>query len=65
MSRPNCIILDEIDGIDGRASIEALLAIVKAPLPRRGAGGHQALALTRPLICICNDQVWYTHIVSV
>jgi len=28
-SRPNCIILDEIDGVDGRATIDALLAIIK------------------------------------
>lgn len=81
--RPNCIILDEIDGIDGRAPIEMLVALLKAPLPLRtekgafgtgkqgkraggtdssisGSGGakkgvNSGLALTRPLICICND----------
>jgi chromosome transmission fidelity protein 18 len=59
--RPNCIILDEIDGIDGRASIETLVNIVKAPLKSGSAGkgkksASHALALTRPLICVCNDQ---------
>ena len=32
-SRPNCIILDEIDGVDGRATIDALLAIIKVLPP--------------------------------
>jgi chromosome transmission fidelity protein 18 len=94
--RPNCIILDEIDGIDGRASIDALITIIKAPLKSAvatsgggkntsGRGGQKGdksgdrgdhdggaergdkggrgskmssngLALTRPLICVCNDQ---------
>jgi hypothetical protein len=58
--RPNCIILDEIDGIDGRAPIDALIQIIKAPLSTsRGVKGKKStgtsLALTRPLICICND----------
>jgi chromosome transmission fidelity protein 18 len=57
--RPNCIILDEIDGIDGKQSIDALLAIVKAPLnskANKGKRRSESLALTRPLICICNDE---------
>lgn len=54
--RPNCIILDEIDGIDGRGSIDALINIIKAPLGTgKGKKASSALALTRPLICICND----------
>ena len=60
-ARPNCIILDEIDGAEGKAAIEALLAIITAPLPQsagsggggRRKGGH---ALTRPMIVICNNQ---------
>ena len=55
---PNCIILDEIDGIDGRGSIELLLSVVNCPLgakrKKKATGG--AFPLTRPLICICNDQ---------
>ena len=62
--RPNCIIMDEIDGIDGRAPIDALVNIIKTPLSvdKKGkrsnsdtTGGKGSLALTRPLICICND----------
>eukprot|EP01038_Epipyxis_sp_PR26KG_P015121 gene15121-20348_t len=30
--RPNCIILDEIDGIDGRNSLDAIISIIKEPL---------------------------------
>ena len=56
VSRPNCIILDEIDGIDGRASIEALLAIVKAPLPRK----VHTLTLT-PIILATEQKIPYQH----
>lgn len=52
--RPNCIILDEIDGIDSRSSIEMLLKVINAPLHSKKK--TKPLALTRPLICICNDQ---------
>jgi DNA polymerase III delta prime subunit len=62
-ARPNCVILDEIDGIDGsRNALDVLTAIVKAPL-KAGAttsggktGKSATFPLTRPLICICNDQ---------
>lgn len=61
--RPNCIILDEIDGIDGRGPIEALIDIIKAPLKVEKKTGksssdslkNSVVPLTRPLICICND----------
>jgi hypothetical protein len=33
-AKPNCIILDEIDGAEGKAAIDALLAIINAPLPQ-------------------------------
>lgn len=58
-NRPNCVILDEIDGMDGRGPIDALVSIIKTPLQ---LGDHKKkslkgrIALTRPLICICNDQ---------
>lgn len=64
-SKPNCVILDEIDGIDGsRNALEGLINIIKAPLRSASstvAKGGKAAAmgvfpLTRPLICICNDQ---------
>jgi len=60
--KPNCIILDEIDGIDSRNTIEAIINIVKAPLyvkdKNKGKKGktNKATVLTRPMICICNDQ---------
>ena len=60
-SKPNCIILDEIDGMDGRQPIDALIAIAKTPLnankknPKRNSKNGN-IVLTRPIICICNDQ---------
>ncbi|TYZ57890.1 hypothetical protein PybrP1_004408 [[Pythium] brassicae (nom. inval.)] len=73
--KPNCIILDEIDGAmnggDGRTAIAAIQEIVSAPLPprksssagggsggkgKRAGGGASQHPLTRPMICICNDQ---------
>lgn len=62
--KPNCIILDEIDGAmnggDGRSAIAAIQEIVSAPLrPKKSSGkatGKNRHPLTRPLICICNDQ---------
>jgi chromosome transmission fidelity protein 18 len=64
-NKPNCIILDEIDGIDGRASIDALVSIINNPLRSitklndKKSGkkkSNKGIPLTRPLICICNDQ---------
>lgn len=68
--RPNCIILDEADGIDNTATIEMIVNMVKAPLrgdakstlnalgkkTKKGAApSSTATPLTRPIICICND----------
>ncbi|ETI54487.1 hypothetical protein F443_02694 [Phytophthora nicotianae P1569] len=61
--KPNCIILDEIDGAmngsDGKSAIEVIQEIVNAPLQRKKAAAKTAAKnrhpLTRPLICICND----------
>jgi chromosome transmission fidelity protein 18 len=61
-SRPNCVILDEIDGIDGsRNALDVLTNIIKAPLKSAAnaagsKGKGSTFPLTRPLICICNDQ---------
>ncbi|RHY32085.1 hypothetical protein DYB32_002879 [Aphanomyces invadans] len=66
-NRPNCIILDEIDGAmagqEGKGAIAALQALIAAPYTppsikkvatkQRSAGGHPVI---RPIICICNDQ---------
>lgn len=32
---PNCIILDEVDGVEGKATIDALISIINAPLPAK------------------------------
>jgi len=62
---PNCIILDEIDGIDGKNSIDMLVKMIRTPLRTgKGTGGKAGSGknvltgtpITRPLICICNDQ---------
>ncbi|KAH7460424.1 hypothetical protein KRP22_008392 [Phytophthora ramorum] len=61
--KPNCIILDEIDGAmngsDGKSAIEVIQEIANAPLQKKKAGPKIAAKnrhpLTRPLICICND----------
>jgi chromosome transmission fidelity protein 18 len=62
--KPNCIILDEIDGAmnggDGKTAIATLQQIISAPLfkskNKHGNQKNQQHPLTRPLICICNDQ---------
>ncbi|KAJ0410247.1 hypothetical protein P43SY_002579 [Pythium insidiosum] len=64
--RPNCIILDEIDGAmnggDGKTAISVLEEIISAPLgvtkdsKTKGAKRSGQHPLIRPLICICNDQ---------
>ncbi|KAF0693861.1 Aste57867_15203 [Aphanomyces stellatus] len=62
--RPNCIILDEIDGAlsgqEGKGAISALQALVTAPYTppsgktkKTASSGHP---LIRPIICIANDQ---------
>lgn len=55
--RPNCLILDEIDGADARSSITALVNIIKAEKPAQGskAKGRQTY-LRRPIIFICNHK---------
>ncbi|CAH0482061.1 unnamed protein product [Peronospora belbahrii] len=61
--KPNCIILDEIDGAmngrDGKSAIDVIQEIVHAPLQKKKVGtktaGKNYHPLTRPLICVCND----------
>lgn len=60
---PNCIVLDEIDGAmnggDGKSAIAAIQEIVATPLHSKNGKGKRSAnhhPLTRPLICICNDQ---------
>ncbi|KAL7545023.1 hypothetical protein ACHAWF_013381 [Thalassiosira exigua] len=56
--RPNCVILDEVDGADARASISALVEIVRAPLPPKGSKGRKGSTpyLRRPVVLICNHR---------
>ncbi|XP_021267350.1 chromosome transmission fidelity protein 18 homolog [Numida meleagris] len=60
--KPNCLIIDEIDGAP-TASITVLLNIInsKEPEGEAAAGGgrrrrREGSLLLRPVICICNDQ---------
>ncbi|OQR98148.1 chromosome transmission fidelity protein [Achlya hypogyna] len=61
-NRPNCIILDEIDGAlhgnEGRSAIGALQELVSIPYSTKKdkSKKKQAHPLIRPIICICNDQ---------
>lgn len=63
--RPNLVVLDEIDGAVGgsnesRNAIAALVKYIAKCAAERtatgsGSDGVERMALTRPLICICND----------
>lgn len=68
MSKPNCLIIDEIDGAPAvgfiilsilqfsqpeiQASIEHLVKLARDQLPVRK---KQRRLLRRPIICVCND----------
>eukprot|EP00984_Skeletonema_dohrnii_P028472 scaffold18471_cov128-Skeletonema_dohrnii-CCMP3373.AAC.2 len=60
--KPNCIILDEVDGADAKSSIAALVNIVRAdiPVPSKAGGkkgkGARPTYLRRPIILICNHK---------
>lgn len=70
--RPNCLILDEIDGVDSKGTIEALVAIIKADIHRTddrkrksnttsksssSSGSSTTVPyLRRPIIFICNNK---------
>ena len=72
--RPNCIIIDEIDGLDNtnKQSLDLLIEILNAPIQSHSKETNSGTSkksssatnnnkkdifpLTRPLICICNDQ---------
>lgn len=51
-NRPNCIILDEIDGAP-KASIEFLIKFISGA--HKEKKGKAAKGLKRPVLCICND----------
>ncbi len=60
--KPNCIILDEVDGADAKSSITALVNIIRAdiPAPSMSGGkkgkGTRPTYLRRPIILICNHK---------
>jgi len=63
--KPNCIILDEIDGADAKSSIQALVEIIRAEIPPpQSKGGSsngkrgkaKTTYLRRPIILICNHK---------
>ncbi|VDM16812.1 unnamed protein product [Hydatigera taeniaeformis] len=53
--KPSCLIIDEVDGALP-ATVELLAEAAAAPLVQeRRRGKKKAIALRRPVICICND----------
>lgn len=57
--RPNCLILDEIDGAPA-ASIDLLLKFVQGKLQQKGkkakdTSGKNSEYCKRPIVCICNE----------
>lgn len=64
--RPNCLILDEIDGADAKGAINALVEIIRSELPSKdknnnsnkkgGKKSRQKKCLRRPIIFICNHK---------
>jgi DNA polymerase III delta prime subunit len=62
--KPNCLILDEIDGADAKGTVAALVDLIRADLPPpkssgSGAGKKQqqhVKCLRRPIIFICNHK---------
>ena len=55
--RPNCLILDEIDGADAKSSVSALVEIIRAEKPVKGSKAKGKKShLRRPIIFICNNK---------
>lgn len=55
--RPNCLILDEIDGADATSAIAALVEIIRADIPAKGTKSkNKKPYLRRPIIFICNHK---------
>ena len=53
--RPNCLILDEIDGADAKSSISSLVEMIRADIPTKGSKTKKQY-LRRPIILICNHK---------
>ncbi|GMI18285.1 hypothetical protein TrLO_g2779 [Triparma laevis f. longispina] len=54
-SKPNCVILDEVDGADNKSTIQSLVNIIKQPMPATSSS-KSAPYLQRPIIFICNHR---------
>ena len=62
--KPNCLILDEVDGADAKGAVAALVELIRAELPsKRGKNADSASTkqkskkcLRRPIIFICNHK---------
>eukprot|EP00559_Dactyliosolen_fragilissimus_P008349 CAMPEP_0184862020 /NCGR_PEP_ID=MMETSP0580-20130426/6565_1 /TAXON_ID=1118495 /ORGANISM="Dactyliosolen fragilissimus" /LENGTH=1163 /DNA_ID=CAMNT_0027359721 /DNA_START=24 /DNA_END=3515 /DNA_ORIENTATION=- len=61
-NKPNCLILDEIDGADARSAISAIVDIIREDLPHnksaKNNGSRRLISkpyLKRPLIFVCNN----------
>lgn len=53
--RPNCLVIDEIDGAP-QPAVNVLLNILKRPEGSGNKKKKEGDMLLRPVICICNDQ---------
>lgn len=53
--KPNCLILDEIDGADAKGAIQALVEIIKEDIPLKTQKQKKPY-LRRPIIFICNHK---------
>lgn len=67
VGRPNCLILDEIDGADVKGAIATLVEIIRAEIPSKSSSHNSAASTTkgnkqkkpflrRPMIFICNHK---------
>jgi DNA polymerase III delta prime subunit len=54
-SRPNCLILDEIDGADAKGAVQALVNMIRAERPEKQSKSRKNY-LRRPIIFICNNK---------
>jgi chromosome transmission fidelity protein 18 len=55
--RPNCLVVDEVDGVDTKSTIEAIVKIIKAEIPPTGSSNKGSMPyLRRPIVFICNNK---------
>lgn len=55
-ARPNCLILDEIDGVE-KGAVQSLVDIIRAEIPPKGTKNKSRIPyLRRPIIFICNNK---------